>query len=191
MLQSTRGVPSTMATIQRLLGKSRFTGSGKVPTPTLVVSRAFSQRPSLLLASRTFSVNIPVVTESTVDNLLVRSYATATRKKTTTKKKAPAKKKAAAKKPKKPKKKAEKKKPKAKKAPAKPKKPLRPRPLPVPSGRGISGYVVYIQNHLKSTSGPGGPTRLSEAVRQWKTLSDAEKQVSLPPISNSCFSILN
>jgi len=36
---------------------------------------------------------------------------------------------------------------------------------------------------LKTTSGPGGPNRLSEAVQQWKSLSDSEKQVFTPFLS--------
>ena len=183
MFHSTRGMPSAMAALHRLLCRSRFSRSGKVPTPTSVISRAFSQHSSLLLTSRIFSADIPIVRGPTIDNLLVRSYATATTKKSTTakkttKKKAPAKKKAA----KKPKKKAVKKKAPKKKAETKPKKPTRPKVLAAPSGRGISGYVVYIQNHLKSSSpGLGGPNRLTEAVQRWKELSDAEKDVPSPP----------
>lgn len=183
MFHSTRGMPSAMATLHRLIGKARFTPSGKVSTPTSVISRAFSQRSSVLLTSRIFSADIPIVTRPTIDNLLVRSYATATKKKSTTakkttKKKAPAKKKAA----KKPKKKAVKKKTPKKKAETKPKKPTRPKVLAAPSGRGISGYVVYIQNHLKSSSpGLGGPNRLTEAVQRWRELSDGEKDVPSPP----------
>jgi outer membrane biosynthesis protein TonB len=188
MLHSTRSMPTTMPTLHRLLGKSRLTRSGKVPTPTSVISRAFSQCPSLLLTSKTLSADIPVVSGPTINSFLVRSYATttakksatkkkpATKKKTTTKKKAPAKKKAAAKKPKK----VAKKKPIKKKVAKKPAKPTRPTVLAAPSARGLSGYVVYIQNYLKSTPGPGGPDRLSEAVREWRSLSDAEKQVLYP-----------
>jgi outer membrane biosynthesis protein TonB len=147
-----------------------------------------------LLTSKTLSADIPVVSGPTIDGFLVRSYATttkkkpatktkpATKKKTTTKKKAPAKKKAAAKKPKK----VAKKKPVKKKVAKKPAKPTRPTVLAAPSARGLSGYVVYIQNHLKSTSGPGGPERLSEAVTQWRSLPDAEKQVlHAPPFSRN------
>src|SRR5271170_1400176 len=154
MLHSTRSMPTTMATLHRLLDKSRLTRSGKVPTPTSVISRAFSQRPSLLLTSKALSTDISAVAVPTIDSLLVRSYATATRKKpaskkkSTTKKKTPAKKKAAAKKPKKA---AKKKAPKKKKVAKKPTKPTRPHVLKAPSERGISGYVVYIQNHLKTT----------------------------------------
>jgi outer membrane biosynthesis protein TonB len=134
------------------------------------------------------SADIPVVSGSTIDSFLVRSYATtttkktatkkkpATKKTTTTKKKAPAKKKAAVKNPKKvAKKKA------IKKVAKKPAKPTRPTVMAAPSPRGLSGYVVYIQNHLKTTPGPGGPDRLSEAVREWRNLSDSEKQVLTPP----------
>jgi len=184
MLHSTRSMPTNVATLHRLFGKSRLPRSGKVPTPISVISRVFSQRPSLVLTSKTLSANIPVLSGPTIDSFLVRSYATAAKKKsasakkTATKKKAPAKKKAAAKKPKKA---VKKKTPKKKKVAKKPTKPSRPHVLTAPSGRGISGYVVYIQNHLKTTPGAGGPNRLSEAVKEWKNLSDAEKQVLSPP----------
>ena len=66
---------------------------------------------------------------------------------------------------------------KKRKVAAKPKKPSRPKVLKVPSSRGISGYVVFLQDRLKSTSGPGSAGRLSVAVQEWKAFSDTEKQV--------------
>jgi len=124
------------------------------------------------------------VSTSSIENVFLRGYATATTKKratstrkTTAKKKTATKKKAPAKKTKK-KTAAKKKKPvKKRKVAAKPKKPARPRVLKIPSSRGISGYVVFLQTQLKSTTGPGAAGRLSDAVKEWKALSDIEKQV--------------
>ena len=180
MLHPTRSMQSTIAALCRLVSKSRMTTSEKVPTATSAFSRAFSQRPSLLLTSKILRAEPPVFAGPTIDGFLVRSYATATKKKSsstkkssTTKKKASPKKKAA----KKPKKRAAKKKAVKKKVAKKPKKPTRPKTVDAPSGRGISGYVVYVQNQLKSIPGPGGSSRLSEAVQKWKALSEAEKEV--------------
>jgi len=91
------------------------------------------------------------------------------RKRLQQKKKKPAAKKA------KPKKKAVKKVVKKKKA-KKPVKPVRPKVRPLPSPRGLSGFVVYLQTQLKSSTGPDGAGRLKAAVASWKSLSDAEQE---------------
>jgi outer membrane biosynthesis protein TonB len=129
---------------------------------------------------------------ATLENVFLRGYATATKKKpspkksttrktttkkTTTKKTAAKKKKPAAKKAK-PKKKAAKKVVKKKKA-KKPVKPVRPKVRPLPSPRGLSSFVVYLQSQLKSSTGPDAAGRLKAAVASWKSLSDAEQEVHL------------
>ena len=190
MLNPPRSMPITMATLRRLLSNSRFCQSGKVPTPTTIVTRNFCHRatPPRILQALVASKTIPILSTSTVENVMLRGYATTTTKKSATstrkstgkktatkKKKAPAKK--ATRKTKK--KTAAKKKPvKKRKVAAKPKKPSKPKVLKVPSSRGISGYVVFLQDRLKSTTGPGSVGRLSVAVQEWKALSDSEKQVT-------------
>lgn len=182
MLNSPRSMPITMATLRRLLSNSRL---GKVSTPTTLIARNFCHRatqPRVLQALPT-SKAIPIVSTSTIENVFLRGYATTTTKKrpakkktTATKKKAPAKKVT-----RKTKKKtvAKKKKPvKKRKVAAKPKKPARPQVIKVPSSRGISGYIVFLQAQLKSITGPGAAGRLTDAVKEWKALSDTEKQVN-------------
>ena len=186
-------MPITMATLRRLLNPSRLSQSGKVPTSTTVVYRSICHRTIQPRLSQVLSTSraIPIVSGSTIENVFLRSYATATKKrvssttkkttakkKTVTKKKAPAKKKAV-----KPKKKAAKKKVvkkrKVAKKPKKPKKPARPKVLDIPATRGLSGYTVFLTDRLKSATGPGSSSRLSQAVAEWKGLSDTEKQVPL------------
>jgi hypothetical protein len=184
-----------MAALRRLLSNSRSSLSGKVPIPTTLTTRNLSH---LAIQPRVVQVlsasnAIPIVSTSTVENVFLRGYATTTtkkgatstrkttaKKKTATKKKAPAKK--ATKKAKK--KTVAKKKPvKKRKVAAKPKKPARPDVIKLPSSRGISGYIVFLQTQLKSIPGPGAAGRLTDAVKEWKALSDTEKQVNIALIT--------
>lgn len=172
-----------MAILRRLLSASRLSQYRKVPTSATVVSRGFCGRTIQLRLLKTLSASraIPIVPGNTIDNVNSRNYATTkktTAKKTTIKKKVPAKKTTTKKAVKKSKSKAVKKKVvKKRKVAKKPKKPTRPKILDIPSPRGVSGYVVFIQERLKTVTGPGAPGRLSNAVTEWKALSDAEKQV--------------
>jgi outer membrane biosynthesis protein TonB len=158
-----------MASLRRLVGNVRLAHGSAA---TLVV-RGICHRTVQPSLAKYASVN------------LARGYATATKTKTTktaTKKKPAAKKakKPAAKKAKKPKKKVAKKKvvkKVAKKRVKKPVKPVKPKATRLPSSRAISGYMVYLQNQLKSASGPNATLRLQNAVSQWKALSDTEKEV--------------
>jgi hypothetical protein len=181
-------MPIAMATLRRLLSISRLAHSGKVPTSTTLVSRGFCHRASHYCLSRNLSVlkTIPCVSGNTGDNVILRSYATSTKKRPTSTKKTTTKRKTATKKTpaKKSKKTAAKKKKvvKKRKVAKKPKKPTRPKVLDIPSSRGISGYVVFLQDRLKSVGGPGATGRLTDAVSQWKALSDSEKQVCIPPL---------
>jgi len=166
-----------MATLRRLIGNSRVSQFGQ-SSPITLVARGFCHRsvkPRLSAVEKSF------------DGVLVRSYATATKRKApakkkttttrkTTKRKTATKKKTPAKKAKKPKKKAVKKVAKKRKVAKKPKKPVRPKVQNMPSSRSISSYVVFLQSALKSVTGPDPTSRLRNAVSQWKALSDAEKQ---------------
>ena len=184
-----------MATLRRLLSNSRFSLSGKVPTPTTLLTRNFCHRATQprVLQALSASKTIPILSINTIENVFLRGYATTTMKKrtvstrkTTAKKKIATKKKAPAKKAtrKTKKKTVAKKKPvKKRKVAAKPKKPARPQVMKVPSSRGISGYIVFLQTHLTSTTGPGAAGRLSDAVKEWKALSDTEKQVNTATIT--------
>lgn len=179
MLHTPKNMQSTVATLRRLLSTARFSPSRKVPNSTTLLARNFCHRTfhsrlvQLVSAPRPLPPDIPIVSGSPVKGVILRSYAATTKKGTS--KKTTAKKKATKKKPKKP----TKKKVAAKrKVVKKPKKPTRPKVLDIPSPRGLSGYSVFIQNELKSSTGPGPANRLSDAVQQWKALSDTEKQVT-------------
>ena len=69
---------------------------------------------------------------------------------------------------------------KKRKVAVKPKTPSRPKVLDLSQARSITGYVVFIQNQLKSASGAEGvgvPVRFAKAVQEWKALPESEKQV--------------
>jgi hypothetical protein len=182
-----------MTTLRRLVGPPRLSKVG-VSSPITLVARGICHR---TVQPRLYASRTPVVDSSaTLENIFLRGYATTTKKKpgpkkTTTRKpttkkttKKTAAKKTAAKKKKpaakkaKPKKKAVKKVIKKKKA-KKPVKPVRPKVTPLPSPRALSGFVVYLQNELKSSTGPDAAGRLKTAVASWKSLSDAEQEVHL------------
>ena len=188
MLNPLRNMSITMATLRRLLSNSRFCQSGKVRTPTTPITRNFCHHTTQPRVLQAFSASktIPIVSTSTIENVFLRGYATATTKKratstkkTTAKKKTATKKKAPAKKAtRKTKKKTVAKKKKPVKKRKVEKRPARPKVIKVPSSRGISGYVVFLQDRLTSTSGPGSVGRLTDAVKEWRALSDTEKQVN-------------
>ena len=163
-----------VASLRRLITTSRASQSGKVQIPSILASRGFCHRASLakpLLAS-------PIATARLVD-AVSRGYATTTvkkpKRKSATKKTAVKKKTTAKKAAKKPKKKVAKK-PK-KRVAKKPAKLAKPKILKVPTKYGISGYSLFMQNTLASSTGPGINERFSGASAQWKALSDAEKEV--------------
>ena len=177
----------SMAGLRRLITETR---SSKFPDfsniSKTLVARTFVQR---AIASRVLqstqntqatSVTLPAQLTTTFDNAILRTYATTTRKRTTTKKTTTKKKTAARKKTaKKPAKKAK------KKAVKKAAKPTRPKTMKLPSPRGISGYVVYIQEQMKGASGDIA-SRFRNVSASWKALSETEKDVSalLLTISN-------
>lgn len=177
-------MPMSMAGLRRLITETR---SSKFPnfsnTSKTLVARTFAQR---AIASRVLqsaqntqatSVTLPSQLTTTFDNAILRTYATTTRKrtttkKTTTKKKTAGRKKTAKKPAKKPVKKAK------KKVVKKPAKPTRPKTMQLPSPRGISGYVVYIQEQMKGASGDIA-ARFRDVGTSWKALSETEKDVSI------------
>jgi hypothetical protein len=129
----------------------------------------------LISASKTLSSDIPFPPGSAVEGVILRGYATTSKKRTSAKKKVTKKK---AKKP------AKKKAATKRKVAKKPKKPTRPKVLDIPSSRALSGYTIFIQDQLKLSTGQSAASRLIDAVEHWKSLSDFDKQVPflLPPL---------
>jgi hypothetical protein len=172
-----RSMPMTLSsTLRRLLTDARASKFRKVPSSTSLFVRAFSHRTigSRLLKPSTGSQATSVITPNApaVNNVVFRSYATTTRKPTakkTTKK--TTKRKTAAKK-KKPVKKVAKKR-QVKKA----EKPKRPKLTKLPSGRGISGYTLFVSENLNSQTGQDAISRMKSVSASWKALSDSEKAV--------------
>jgi hypothetical protein len=170
-------MPTTVAILRRLIiSKSRPFHSGRIPTSTnSLVARSFWHpvaQPRFVQSSharKTLSSNILLVSANALDTNVLRGFATTTKKRTTAKKKTTIKKKVTkrAKKPKK----------KVRKVAKKPKKPTRPKILDIPPARALNGYNVFIQSQLKTVTGAGAANRLTDAVAQWRALSDSEKQV--------------
>ena len=157
MLNPQRSMSYAVASLRRLITTSRASQSGKVQIPSILASRGFCHRASLakpLLAS-------PIATARLV---VSRGYATTTVKKPKRKTAAKKPKKKVAKKPK-------------KRVAKKPAKLAKPKILKVPTKYGISGYSLFMQSTLASSTGPGINERFSGASAQWKALSDAEKEV--------------
>jgi len=179
-----RSMPMTMSTLRRFLAEARSTKFGKIPTSTSLVARAFSQRAigSRLLTSINGTQSTAVTTSNAssliIDRAFLRSYVTATKKKSTTKKttkKAAAKKKPAKKTAKKTTKKT--KKTGTKKA-AKPKTPKFPRVRKLPPSRAVNSYALFVTEEMKHVTGHADiGSRAKEVAARWRALSDAQKNV--------------